>query len=206
MNMTYKSLNRFHRVLKRTFDITISFIGIMATFPIILISALLVKLLYKEQGFFIQSRIGMNGKEFKIIKICTMSSKINNSTNVTTDNDPRITGLGRFFRKTKIDELPQLINVFIGDMSFVGPRPDVRELVDTLPENKREAFLSIRPGITGPASIKYKNEENILAKVENPEVYNKEIIFPDKVDINENYIREYSLIKDIKYIINTIIN
>lgn len=206
MNITYKSLNRFHRVLKRTFDITISFIGIMATFPIILISALLVKLLYKEQGFFIQSRIGMNGKEFKIIKICTMSSKINNSTNVTTDNDPRITGLGRFFRKTKIDELPQLINVFRGDMSFVGPRPDVRELVDTLPENKREAFLSIRPGITGPASIKYKNEENILAKVENPEVYNKEIIFPDKVDINENYIREYSLIKDIKYIINTIIN
>lgn len=197
--------DKLNRFLKRLFDVIVSFIGLIFTLPIILISALLVRIKYKESGFFTQNRIGMNGKVFKIIKIKTMSSKINYKTTVTTDNDPRITKLGRFYRKTKIDELPQLINVLKGEMSFVGPRPDVEELIYSIDEEKRRAFLSIRPGITGPASIKYKNEEEILAKEKNPEIYNKEIIFPDKVDINENYIKSYSITKDVKYIINTII-
>lgn len=197
--------DKLNRFIKRLFDIVVSFLGLIVTLPIILISALLVRINYKESGFFTQNRIGMNGKVFKIIKIKTMSSKINYKTTVTTDNDPRITKLGRFYRKTKIDELPQLINVLKGEMSFVGPRPDVEELIYSIDEEKRRAFLSIRPGITGPASIKYKNEEEILAKEKNPEIYNKEIIFPDKVRINQDYIIKYTIFKDIIYIIETFV-
>lgn len=192
------------RCAKRLFDIVVSLIGLIVTFPVILISAFLVRVKYKEGGFFTQSRIGKDGKEFKIIKIKTMSSRIDFNTTVTTKSDPRITKLGKIFRKTKIDELPQLINVFKGDMSFVGPRPDVKELVYTIPEEVREIFLSIRPGITGPATLKYRNEEETLASVEDPQLYNEEVIFPDKVEINLEYIRGYSFIKDIGYIIKTI--
>lgn len=193
-----------NRFIKRLFDIVVSFIGLIVTFPIIVISAFLVQVKYKESGFFTQSRIGKDGKEFKIIKIKTMSSNIEFNTTVTTKSDPRITELGKIFRKTKIDELPQLINVFKGDMSFVGPRPDVKELIYTIPEEIREIFLSIRPGITGPATLKYRNEEETLASVEDPQLYNEEVIFPDKVEINLEYIREYSFIKDIGYIVKTV--
>lgn len=192
------------RCIKRLFDIVVSLIGLIVTFPVILISAFLVQVKYKESGFFTQSRIGKGGKEFKIIKIKTMSSKIDFNTTVTTKYDPRITELGKIFRKTKIDELPQLINVFKGDMSFVGPRPDVKELVYTIPEEVREIFLSIRPGITGPATLKYRNEEETLTSVEDPQLYNEEVIFPDKVEINLEYIRGYSFIKDIGYILKTV--
>lgn len=195
-------LNRF---LKRAFDIVASFLGLVIAVPIIIISALLVRICYGESGFFTQKRVGINGREFKILKIKSMSSKVKFDTTVTTNNDPRITKLGRFFRKTKIDELPQLVNVLKGEMSFVGPRPDVKSLVETLNETDKDVFLSIRPGITGPASLKYKNEEDILAKVDNPREYNDNIIFPDKVRINEEYIRDYKFFRDIKYIIKTIV-
>ena len=196
----------FNRVIKRLFDIVISFIGLIFTLPIILISAMLVRVIYKESGFFTQVRIGKYGKEFKIIKIKTMSSKVDFKTSVTTTDDPRITKLGRIFRRTKIDELPQLINVLKGEMSFVGPRPDVKELIDTIPHDIRDVFLSIRPGITGPASIKYRNEEEILACVEDSQVYNDEVIFPDKVSINIDYIIKYNFFNDIGYIFKTIFN
>lgn len=199
-----KRISNTNRFIKRFFDITVSFIGLLFTLPIIIIAALLVRIKYKESGFFIQNRIGKDGKEFKIIKIKTMSSRVKFDTTVTTTNDPRITGLGKIFRKTKIDELPQLINVLKGDMSFVGPRPDVKELVYSIPEEVREIFLSIRPGITGPATLKYRNEEEILASVEDPQMYNDEVIFPDKVDINLDYIRDYNFIKDIGYILKTV--
>ena len=197
-------LSLANKIIKRTFDIIVSFVGLLFTWPIIIISAILVRICYKEKGFFIQSRIGKNGKEFKIIKIKTMTSKSDLNTTVTTRNDPRITKLGRILRKTKIDELPQLINVFIGDMSFVGPRPDVKELIYTIPEEIRKVFLSIRPGITGPATIKYRKEEEILSLVEDSEKYNNEVIFPDKVDINLQYIKNYNFFKDIEYILKTI--
>lgn len=213
MNIEHKDIiklgkyNKFNRFIKRSFDIIVSFIGLIITCPIIFISVILVRILYGESGFFTQQRIGRYGKKFKIVKIKSMSSKVKFNTTVTTDNDPRITKLGRFFRKTKIDELPQLFNVLIGDMSFVGPRPDVQEIIETIEDgSEKNIFLSIRPGITGPASIKYKNEEEILSKVENSEIYNKEIIFPDKVNLNKEYIENYSIIKDIKYIINTVID
>lgn len=199
-----QKLSIFNRVIKRSFDIVASFIGLLITIPIILISSLLVLLCYKENGFFTQTRVGKHGKLFKIIKIKTMSSKVDYDTTVTTKNDPRITKLGGLFRKMKIDELPQLINVLKGDMSFVGPRPDVEELIDTIPQEVKEVFLSIRPGITGPATIKYRNEEEILAFIDNPQEYNDEVIFPDKVDINLEYIRNYKFTDDIKYILKTI--
>lgn len=201
----YIELKTQHKILKRSFDLIVGIIGLILSAPIILISGLLVRICYGESGFFTQTRVGMNGKLFKIFKIKTMSSKVNFSTNVTTDNDPRITKLGKIFRKTKIDELPQLINVVKGDMSFVGPRPDVEEVVNTLSEDERTLYLSVRPGITGPATLKYKNEEEILASVKNPEKYNIEVIFRDKVKINFEYIREYSFARDIKYIIETVI-
>ncbi|GJQ48178.1 MAG: hypothetical protein HKUEN01_05640 [Candidatus Kuenenia stuttgartiensis] len=125
------------------------------------------------------------------------------NTTVTTTHDPRITPLGRFFRKTKIDELPQLINVFFGHMSFVGPRPDVPGFTDMLTGDDR-VILFVRPGITSPATLKYKNEEEILAAQDDPEKYNREVLFPDKVKLNREYVENYSFINDIKYIFQTI--
>ena len=125
-------------------------------------------------------------------------------THVTTKNDSRITKSGAFFRATKIDELPQLFNVLFGRMSFVGPRPDVKGFADIL-EDEDRIILSVRPGITGPASLKYRDEESILAQQDNPEAYNKDVIWKDKVQINKNYVKRWSLQKDIIYIIKTII-
>ena len=124
-------------------------------------------------------------------------------TVVTTSHDPRITRLGRILRKTKIDELPQLINVFLGQMSFVGPRPDVPGFADKLVGPDR-IILTIRPGITGPATLKYCKEEELLALQTDPEQYNLEVIFPDKVRINREYIEHYRFWNDIKYILQTV--
>ena len=126
-------------------------------------------------------------------------------TTVTTANDPRITKLGSFFRRSKIDELPQLINVLIGDMSFVGPRPDVPGYADKLTGDDR-IILSIRPGITGPASLKYRNEELILAKQADPEEYNRTVIYPYKVKINKSYVETWEFTGDIHYIWRTFSN
>ncbi|EJT5931357.1 sugar transferase [Clostridium perfringens] len=199
------NLSLINRFLKRTFDITFSLIGLVVTGWVIIIFYFLIKIFYKESGFFKQNRVGRDGKIFKIVKLKSMRNIEGITTTVTVDGDPRITPIGKFIRKTKIDELPQLYNVLIGDMSFVGPRPDVEELINSLPCNEKNIYLSIRPGITGPATLKYKNEEDILAKVKNPEKYNKDIIFNDKVNINIEYIKNYSFIKDIKYIFNTIL-
>ncbi len=122
----------------------------------------------------------------------------------TTINDPRVTKIGRFLRKTKLDELPQLWNVLIGDMSLVGPRPDVPGYADKLKGEDR-IVLTVRPGITGPASLYFKNEETLLAKQNDPKRYNDEVIWPQKVKINRNYILEYSFKKDLMYIFKTII-
>ena len=189
------------RFIKRLFDIVFSFIGLLITWPIILIAWIVASIETKSNGFFLQKRVGKNGKLFTIIKIKTMYP--NKGSSVTTANDKRITKSGRFFRKYKIDELPQLINVLKGDMSFVGPRPDVPGYADKL-EGEDRIILSVRPGITGPATLKYKNEEEILAKVDNPEEYNDNVIWPDKVRINKEYIKNWSFKKDLEYIIKTI--
>ena len=190
-------------MLKRSFDFIFSLIGLLLTWWIILIAFIVASIDTKSNGFFLQERIGRNGKKFKVIKIKTMRPIKNQTSTVTTVNDERITKSGSFFRKTKIDELPQLINVLLGQMSFVGPRPDVPGYADKL-EGDDRIILEIRPGITGPATLKYRNEEEILARQKFPEEYNKKVIYPDKVRINKKYIQNYSLSKDIKYILQTI--
>jgi lipopolysaccharide/colanic/teichoic acid biosynthesis glycosyltransferase len=189
---------------KRIFDFTVSFFGLLASWWIILIAWIVATIETKSNGFFIQKRVGKDGKLFNVYKIKTMKKVDGIDTTITSANDVRITKSGKFFRDTKIDELPQLWNVLIGDMSFVGPRPDVQGYADKL-EGDDRIVLTIRPGITGPASLKYKNEEEILSKQLNPKEYNDTVIWPDKVRINKEYIKNWSFKKDIKYIIKTVI-
>ncbi len=189
--------------LKRLFDIVVAFLGLLASWWLILIAWLVATVETKSNGLFIQKRVGQDGKLFKVYKIKTMKKVSGIETTITSSNDVRITKSGKFFRDTKIDELPQLWNVFIGDMSFVGPRPDVEGYADKL-EGDDRLLLSIRPGITGPASLKYKNEEELLSKQTNPKEYNDSVIWPDKIKINLEYIQNWSLLKDIQYIIKTV--
>ncbi|MDX9914113.1 MAG: sugar transferase [Candidatus Moranbacteria bacterium] len=188
---------------KRGFDIVVSFLGLTFSWWVIFIAWVIATFETKSNGFFIQKRVGKNGKIFNVIKIKTMKKVEGVDTTITSSNDVRITKSGKFFRDTKIDELPQLINVLIGDMSFVGPRPDVPGYADKL-EGEDRIVLSIRPGITGPASLKYKNEEEILASQNDPKWYNDKIIWPDKVRINKEYIKNWTLKTDIEYIIKTV--
>ncbi len=196
-------MNAWGRFIKRVFDILLSLFGIIFTFWIIFIAFVIASIETKSLGLFIQNRVGKEGKLFKVFKIKTMRSVQGVDTSITTANDMRITKSGKFFRDSKIDELPQLFNVLFGSMSFVGPRPDVEGYADKL-EGEDRLILSVRPGITGPASLKYKNEEEILAKQKDSKSYNDEIIWPDKVALNRDYIIHWSLKKDIHYIIKTV--
>ena len=194
----------FQRFQKRTLDLVLSFIGLFFFWWLILLSAFIASRDTGLSGFFRQTRVGKDGKLFKVLKIRSMRPIEGVVTTVTTDHDPRISKVGRFWRKSKIDELPQLWNVFVGDMSFVGPRPDVPGFADKL-QGEDRLMLTIRPGITGPATVKYKKEEEILAAQPDPEKYNQEVIWPDKVRINIDYIKNYSIGKDIRYIIKTVV-
>ncbi|GGC84793.1 glycosyl transferase [Thalassobacillus devorans] len=198
-----KNMSQKHRDFKRSFDLLVSFIGLFLFGWLILVAYIIAAIETKSSGFFVQKRIGMNGKAFRVIKIKTMKKVPNQNSTVTTSDDVRITKSGKIFRKLKIDELPQLFNVFIGDMSFVGPRPDVEGYADQL-QGEDRIVLSIRPGITGPATLYYRNEEEILAAQENPEKYNNEVIYPHKTEMNKSYIYNYSFLKDIYYIFKTI--
>jgi lipopolysaccharide/colanic/teichoic acid biosynthesis glycosyltransferase len=197
-------LNKADFIIKRSFDVMCSFSGLLLIWWVILLSWVIVRLTTGEPGFFIQTRVGKEGKLFNVIKLRTMKNSTTVHTTVTSVDDVRITKVGAFLRKTKLDELPQLINVLIGDMSLVGPRPDVPGFADKLSGDDR-VMLSIRPGITGPATIFYRNEEELLALQEDPEKYNEEVIFPKKVELNKIYINEYSFFKDLFYIKQTIL-
>ncbi len=196
-------LSRPQRFLKRGFDVVVSFAGLFFVGWIILIAYILASFDTRQSGFFTQGRVGRMEKLFNVIKIRTMREKAFFNTNVTTSADPRITKLGCFFRKVKIDELPQLINVLKGEMSFVGPRPDVPGFANELSGENR-IVLSLRPGITGPATLEYRNEEELLAKQDDPEKYNSEVIYPRKVRLNREYVENYSFRKDMSYIFQTI--
>ena len=197
-------MNLYQAFIKRTFDLVCSICGLAATLWIILPAWLLATLDTRKNGFFTQDRVGMDGRIFRVIKIRTMREVPGVNTTVTTGRDQRITALGRFWRKSKIDELPQLINVLKGDMSFVGPRPDVPGYADRL-EGDERIVLSVRPGITGPATLKYRNEEDLLAGQSDPESYNREVIWPDKVRINREYVRNWSFWMDLVYIWRTVV-
>lgn len=196
-----KNINQM--LLKRLFDLCFSGLGLILLGWFIFIAYVFASIDTRTNGFFLQDRVGKDGRLFKVIKIRTMRINSENSSTVTIANDARITPLGRIYRKLKIDELPQLINVFLGQMSFVGPRPDVPGFADRLVGDER-LLLSVRPGITGPATLKYRNEEQLLVAQDDPERYNEQVIWPDKVRINLDYIRTWSLAKDVRYIWQTI--
>ena len=188
---------------KRAFDLFFSVLGLLIAWWLIFLAWIAASIDTRSNGFFIQKRVGRHGKIFHVVKMKTMRPVASFETTVTRRGDPRITKLGAFFRRTKIDELPQLWNVLLGDMSFVGPRPDVPGFADKL-QGEERAMLAIRPGITGPATLKYRNEEELLAGQNDPEAYNREVIWPDKVRINLEYIRNWSLRRDLQYILETV--
>ena len=189
-------------ILKRTFDIILSIFAIFLLFPSFLVVSFLIVIDSGFPIFFLQKRIGRDAKEFNIIKFRTMKTNNENIT-ITVSDDSRITRIGKYLRKTKIDELPEILNVLFGQMSFVGPRPDVKGYADKLKGANRK-ILDLRPGITGPASLKYYNEEYILSQKSNPKKYNDEVIFPDKVKINMHYFHNRSFFLDLKIIFATI--
>jgi len=181
---------------KKIFDTFFAITGLLLFGAIILVFFIAICITTGSNGIFTQTRIGQYGKRFTIFKLRSM-------TNV--NGVAQVTPLGRFLRKYKIDELPQLYNILIGNMSFVGPRPDLPGYYDKLQGDARE-LLKLKPGLTGPASLKYANEEQLLAAVKNPLLYNDTVLFPDKVRINLNYQKNRTLCLDIKLILYTIIN
>ncbi len=188
--------------MKRIFDFIIAvFLAVILLVPIFVIS-LLSRLFSGAPVFFIQDRVGKNGHIFKLFKFRTMVNRQTADSSITVRNDVRVTSFGRFLRKWKLDELPQLWNVLKGDMSFVGPRPDVPGYTDTL-EGEDRLILELRPGITGPASLKYRDEEDILANCDDPVRYNDMVIFPDKVRLNLDYMRKCSIWLDIRLMLIT---
>lgn len=197
---------------KWIFDKLVSAIGLILLSPVLLIVSLLIKLKMPGPVLFKQRRVGQDGKLFTVYKFrsmtvskaATTASKNSDVTSIASTEQNRITPLGEKLRKYKLDELPELWNVLIGDMSFVGPRPDVPGYADQLKGEDRE-ILKLKPGITGPASLKYRNEEELLASVDNPQEYNDTVIFPDKVRLNLYYLRHYSFIGDIKMIVCTVL-
>ena len=199
-------------ILKVLFDKVVSLIGLIVLSPILVIVALLIKVKMPGPILFCQKRVGQHGKLFTVYKFrsmtvkheASMASKDSEATSIASTEQSRITPLGEKLRRYKLDELPELWNVLKGDMSFVGPRPDVPGYADQLQGEERD-ILKLKPGITGPASLKYRNEEELLASVENPAQYNDEVIFPDKVKLNLYYLKNYSFIKDIQMIICTVL-
>jgi lipopolysaccharide/colanic/teichoic acid biosynthesis glycosyltransferase len=190
--------------MKRLFDTTISCVALIALLPFFLFVALLIKIFMPGPAFFTQTRIGLAGKPFKIYKFRSM--RINTTDiSITLKNDQRITHLGKFLRKTKIDELPQLWNILKGDMSFVGFRPDVPGYHDYLEGDKR-ILLTIKPGLTGADSLAYPDEEDILEKQADPQAFYDQNLFPDKVRINLAYIKKQTFLLDLKIILFTLLH
>ena len=190
-------------MLKYVFDRTMAFAGLLVFWPVLLVVAILIKIRMPDGPvIFRQRRVGRYGKIFTMYKFRTMIVD-HGGSKVSVAGENRITPLGHVLRKYKLDELPELWNVLIGDMSFVGPRPDVPGYADAL-EGEARDVLRLRPGITGPASLKYANEEEILALVDDPQRYNDEVIFPDKVRINLEYYHNHTFMGDLRLIFATI--
>lgn len=189
--------------MKRIFDIVASGLGLLAFSPIFIILAIWIKLDSKGPIFYRQVRVGRHNKDFRIFKFRSMRVGSDKGSLVTIGGrDPRITRSGYFIRKFKLDELPQLINVFIGDMSLVGPRPEVRHYVDYWTEEQMHV-LDVRPGITDPASIKFRNENELLETAEDPEKYYIEVIMQEKIKLYLEYVKKTSFWYDIKLIFKT---
>ena len=190
--------------LKFVFDRLMALVGLVCLWPVLLIVAVLIRGKMPDGPvIFRQRRVGRNGRLFTMYKFRTMDAD-QKGISVSVAGESRITPLGAVLRKYKLDELPELWNVLIGDMSFVGPRPDVPGYADELTGKDRD-ILKLRPGITGPASLKYRDEEEMLASMPDPKAYNDKVIFPDKVRINLYYLDHYSFVKDIEMICCTVL-
>jgi lipopolysaccharide/colanic/teichoic acid biosynthesis glycosyltransferase len=192
------------RAFKRSFDILGASCGLFFLVPAACVLALVLKLTSPGPVFYYQKRIGRRGRVFTCVKFRTMSSGADAQGTITTASDTRITPIGKCLRVYKIDELPQLWNVLVGRMSFVGPRPDVPGYADRLEGDDRK-MLELRPGITGPASLFFRYEEQLLADVSDPVSFNDSVIWPMKVALNLKYMAEWSFFKDIGYILVTIV-
>ncbi|MCD2502379.1 sugar transferase [Clostridium sp. NSJ-145] len=198
-------MGKLNSAIKRIFDFFLALIGIIVISPILIIVSIAIKLDSPGKVMFLQRRVGRYGKEFNIYKFRTMipnAEKVGKQITVGKDN--RITKVGAFLRKYKIDELPQLFNVLKGEMSLVGPRPEVPKYVALYTEEQKKV-LSVRPGITDLASLKYSDENDILGKVDNPEEYYINVIMKDKLNLNLEYIEKSNVFFDISLIIKTII-
>lgn len=198
-------MKKINSIVKRIFDFFAALIGIIILSPIFIIVSIAIKLDSPGNIMFLQKRVGKCGKEFDIFKFRTMVTNAERlGKQITVGKDNRITKVGEFLRKYKIDELPQLFNVLKGDMSLVGPRPEVPKYVALYNEEQKKV-LSVRPGITDLASLKYSDENDILGKVENPEEYYINVIMKDKLSLNLEYIEKSNLFFDISLVIKTIL-
>ncbi len=192
-------------MVKRLFDTILSCLGMLLLSPVLLIVAGQISILDGSPVFFRQIRVGKKGCDFVLIKFRTMTTLPEGfEGSFDAGNNTRVTRVGSFLRKTKLDELPQLWNVLKGDMSLVGPRPEVRKWVDAFPERWAKV-LTVRPGITDPASIYYRNEEELLAQTDNPEAYYRDHVLPHKLYLYEEYVRTRTFCGDIRLIFKTIL-
>lgn len=190
--------------MKRIFDIVMSLIGLLLLSPLFVIIAIWIKVDSQGPVFYKQIRVGRDNKDFQLYKFRSMRPGSDKGSLITVGGrDPRVTPSGYYIRKFKLDEFPQLINVLKGDMSVVGPRPEVRRYVDLYAAEQMQV-LKVRPGITDLASIKYRNENELLESAEDPEAFYREVIMPDKLKINLEYIKDQSFVKDLSIILMTL--
>jgi len=189
--------------IKRIFDIVFSFVGLIILIPVFGVISIMLKLKMRGPVFFKQKRVGQYGKLFLMYKFRTMKVSHGGNT-ISVKGESRITPFGAVLRKYKLDELPEFFNILKGDMSLVGPRPDVPGYADMLTGEDRK-ILNLKPGLTGPASMKYSNEEELLANQPDPKQYNDTVIYPDKVRINFNYLQHRNLLLDFKIILFTVL-
>jgi lipopolysaccharide/colanic/teichoic acid biosynthesis glycosyltransferase len=197
-----RGLSSRQRAAKRAFDLMVAGALLLVTWPVMLVAVVSARIDTGASGIYRQKRVGRDGELFEVRKIRTMRVTAGTST-VTAAHDARITRLGRLLRKSKIDELPQLLNVLAGEMSLVGPRPDVPGYADVLTGADR-VVLTVRPGITGPASVYFRHEEDLLAAADDPEAYNRDVIWPEKIRINREYVEGWTLMTDVRCLRDTV--
>lgn len=192
------------RSSKRVFDFVSSLLGLTVLSPLMISVAIAIRIFDGSPVFFRQERIGLRGEPFVLLKYRTMRLKADQEgPKITVSGDQRVTRVGNWLRKTKLDELPQLWNVVIGDMTLVGPRPEVREYVDLYTPDQRQV-LELLPGITDPASLKYFDEDEVLSKQSEPLKYYVEKVMPDKIEINLRYAENATLLSDIRVALSTV--
>ncbi len=189
--------------MKRGIDVVLSGLGLAVLCPLMVLITMLVRLESRGGALFRQTRVGRDGVEFELLKFRSMRLGPSGLA-VTAADDGRITRVGRVLRSTKLDELPQLINVLRGEMSMVGPRPELPRYVALWPENARRIVLSVRPGITDPASIRFRREAELLAQADDPERYYVDVLIPEKVSLYVEYVQSRSLLGDLRLMASTL--